>query len=738
MAKLSYKISARTTILLGRQNVSRADGALIELIKNTYDADASICALSFDIDNDKLYVIDDGMGMTKDVIENYWMTIGTDNKLHEFKSSKNRIKSGEKGIGRFALDRLGKNCVMFTKSAAENQVIRWSMDWSSFEKPGATLGEIEAEIEYVDHPLLEALPDSIVSSLNIAIKKSELKDAFSNNTGTILCISRLSDKWPDGDIDNLVDSLGFLLPPEEQSDYHIFSQKKTKLPFKAVENATADDYDYKIESSFHGESVSIDLYRNEFDLHSMPESLFLEKRFQEFPYTKADFEKEYFHFEYPISKLVNTDNEETIEKIRKLGDFSFTYSFKKITLNDDSIKKYFYKSISPRRKEWMENYGGVKIYRDNFIVRPYGYKNADSYDWLGLDARKTKSPAGIGHPSESWKVRNAQSQGTLLISRVSNKKIMDKSSREGLIENEYFQLLRVILINIISIFERDRAYIVLTIRQHLDKEQERDKTKDAGTKISKRILRRREHPQQKRDTHKQEDVRTLAKTVKYYEEEHEELIDEIKLLRALATNGLITTSIVHDLKGMTASLVHRVDWLKESILQKESSNIEIQLKSIKKWDKYLRSWIQVITEQIKRDKRKRLKKDLYVIIPSIINVVKPILENKEIKLKVLTDKKEFKRRIFESDFESILYNLIINSIESFDQHFNDEKVITIELSSQENQLTLRYKDNGDGISKNYTDPYVIFNFGETTKLDKNGNAIGTGLGMYIPAEDTEG
>lgn len=52
MAKIGYKISARATILLGREGVSKADGALVELIKNTYDADADICFLCFDKDKD--------------------------------------------------------------------------------------------------------------------------------------------------------------------------------------------------------------------------------------------------------------------------------------------------------------------------------------------------------------------------------------------------------------------------------------------------------------------------------------------------------------------------------------------------------------------------------------------------------------------------------------------------------------------------------------------------------------
>ena len=58
MAKMKYKMSSRATILLGRESVSRVDGAIIELIKNTYDADAGFCCLCFDVEHDQIYILD--------------------------------------------------------------------------------------------------------------------------------------------------------------------------------------------------------------------------------------------------------------------------------------------------------------------------------------------------------------------------------------------------------------------------------------------------------------------------------------------------------------------------------------------------------------------------------------------------------------------------------------------------------------------------------------------------------
>ncbi len=123
--KIPFKVSARTAKLIGLENFSNEEGAIIELVKNTYDADAKNCIIIFDIkyssilnDNgekvdhfnnldSRIFIIDNGIGMTSKIISNQWMTIGTDNKLYEHLSESGRVKTGAKGIGRFALNRLG-------------------------------------------------------------------------------------------------------------------------------------------------------------------------------------------------------------------------------------------------------------------------------------------------------------------------------------------------------------------------------------------------------------------------------------------------------------------------------------------------------------------------------------------------------------------------------------------------------------------------------------------------------
>ena len=102
MAKIPFKVSARAGKLLGRENFSNPEGAIIELVKNSYDADSKNCFVFFDVPTEKikdsdgkefeiplkekstLFIIDNGEGMTEEVIKEHWMQIGTGNKEKDY------------------------------------------------------------------------------------------------------------------------------------------------------------------------------------------------------------------------------------------------------------------------------------------------------------------------------------------------------------------------------------------------------------------------------------------------------------------------------------------------------------------------------------------------------------------------------------------------------------------------------------------------------------------------------
>ena len=146
MPRIPFNVDAYTARLIGRENVSKLEGAVIELVKNTYDADASCCVLYYDETQNALYLADNGSGMTAQTIQNHWMTIGRSSKKGNYISREGRIQTGEKGIGRFALDRIADQCQMLTGTGDGRRKLLWTVDWTAFSE-GKNITDIGAELD---------------------------------------------------------------------------------------------------------------------------------------------------------------------------------------------------------------------------------------------------------------------------------------------------------------------------------------------------------------------------------------------------------------------------------------------------------------------------------------------------------------------------------------------------------------------------------------------------------------
>ena len=725
MKEMGYQIASRATILLGREGVSRSDGALVELIKNSYDADANFCFICFDKANDRIIIIDDGTGMTQAIISSAWMTIGTDNKKQEFISQKKRIKSGEKGIGRFALDRLGRICRMYTKHASE-KLIHWEMDWGRFEESGQTLSDVKAHYEYLDDSF------SLICSKYVENLPGELKKILSRcdltlSTGTILEISSLRDKWDAAAVAAACSGLEALLPPQEQGLFDILVKQDENAGIRRIESSIQDDFDYRLAAHFDGTNFKVKLYRNDLNIDGIPKAFFRRKAFSAYPFRLADFKKRVIECDKDIPTLLSTEKPEVVELVKRLGCFSLDVRFLKRSDVERGYCKDFHKKVSVGRQEWMSRYAGIKIYRDNFAVRPYGDPASNTFDWLKLDARKGANPVAVSDKSLQWHVSNAQVQGTLFISRIHNPNIADKSSREGLIENAEFSMLCLVLKELISIFEKDRAYIEHEIKKYNDEIDHSEKVKLKAIEMARKELSARTHDNQKESSQaggEGQTDNTYAQAIKIFHKEIEELASEIKLLRALATNGLITSSLVHDLKTMKGLLVFRVDSLREAINNRDAASIKEELDDLRGDDRFLKSWIEVVTGQSFADKRKRIKLDVQEVISDSVELLKPVLKRKHVIVK-LARHGRFEKRIFRIDFESIVYNLVINSIEAFVDRKGGgatAREIIIRMSVGAKGLTITYSDTGPGLSAVFKDnPYSIFDYGVTSKVDKEGN-----------------
>lgn len=806
--KIPFKVSARTAKLIGLENFSTEEGAVIELVKNTYDADAKNCILIFDLkikkekiinedgseteiekfqkENSSIYIIDNGIGMNDVIIQNQWMTIGTDNKLYEHTTENGRVKTGAKGIGRFALNRLGMLTNMISLPTLlevidpdstvieeetsntklipnrDNVGFEWTVDWKDFDKKGATVSDVEAILSKKEKLNIK---QELLGRFSSYPKIKEVLEKNDFKSGTVIEITELNDDWNESKLGKLFGNLEMLLPPEDQNDFSIdFFLLNDLAEFGTVKRAYYDDYDYKIKAIYNQDddkALKVEISRNELDLDA------LENRYSDVfefdmmknpPYKLEDFKKEKIALIIPIEKLIPEKVDRDL--LNRVGKFGFTFYFLKNTISDDKedgdLKKYPYKKIdSGVRKSWLKKFGGVKIFRDDFRIRPYG-ENGD--DWLRLGERQAQSPGGAGQRLGGYRIRPNQIAGTIKISRLHNESFQDKSGREGIIENDEFELFKNILLEIIGLFEKDRNVVMYNLSQLHTLRNEEAETLRKAKEEAEKIRKKKEEREDKNDSsesHKEsvffnanreysENEENMADAILILEKESEKKDEELRLLRSLASVGLIISSFAHEVRSLRARLIPRtkylVNELKNHLDEQElernldkDDNPFYMIELMRDEDLKLKHWLDYSLSTLKIDKRERTNLDFSKYFENFKANWSKALEQRNISLELnKIDDNAHIIRAFEVNMDSIFNNLLSNSINAHYGYNKEQKKIEISWQKNSNAIEIIFSDNGKGLDKKYRDnPEEIFNLNESSKTDNKGNKVGTGLGLYI-------
>ena len=200
--QISFKSRARLMPQIGDQLIKNESIALLELVKNAYDADApDVLVEMWDVDKPKkgkIIVKDTGDGMDLSIVENSWMEIGTDNKknlleeyiLNNKKSVLGRLPMGEKGIGRFGVHKLGNKIILVTRMQGKKEVVV-KIDWTEFEK-----------FDY-----LEQVPITVI--------EREPEYFTGQQKGTYIEITELKNVWTRGKLRDVYRSIMSLQSPFE-------------------------------------------------------------------------------------------------------------------------------------------------------------------------------------------------------------------------------------------------------------------------------------------------------------------------------------------------------------------------------------------------------------------------------------------------------------------------------------------------------------------------------------------
>ena len=681
MEKLKYKVDDSTVAkLLGIQNFTNKESAILEIVKNAYDAQAKNVKISF---FDKSIIItDDGIGMSADDIRNNWMYVGKSDKEYKLQNSE-RILAGSKGVGRFALARLGAKVVVYSHKSGCLPII-WDTDW--------------------DESLLE---ESVCHE--------------NKNIGTTIKISYLRDRWTEKGIKNLIKYLSITYNNDDMN---------------IIINPNYDDkIEYVFKEPILGENfvskIQLNYYKKDNTLKCVVESdEFIEDAKN---YCKGINLNKHEKTIKIYDELVNDGELDLTEKDLKdmllgLGDFSaeFYFSLKSSTQKDTEL--FFYKH---RRLNNRYEYG-VVLYRNAFSITSYD----GNTDWIELNKRSRKSPAAATHPTGAWRVRSNQLSGHVNIDKVNNEYLTDLANRQGLEENEYYKLfVKVIQIGIAE-FERYRQNIIRSIY----KKNIFDKSFDFSIldKIISDILKGQSlSADQTKEFSKQ--MQAFKKEQESYKEEKENTEEkyryDVRILNGLATTGLRASSVAHEMKNDKNSILVNYDNIVKALkkfgfweeLNSEEytkysfENVPRLLKSGKEINEKILVFMNTMLNKIEKQKFSVKKINVFNVVSAIRDSWMRDYSSLKIDIDI-DDNLTFE--ISEDVFNTIFDNLILNSWQQNKENINVN--VKISIGKVNNYLKVQYSDDGIGLSKKYIDnPMRILEVHETSR--KNGH----GLGMWI-------
>ena len=802
-----FQVSAKTARLIGRENISDVDGAIIELVKNGYDADAECVYVkyinpfdgvpsmlthsevhSYFNDNmelvlqnysikDGLYVlneedvnmlelekylrsisqilvIDNGSGMNKTILKSAWMNIGTDNKeVNVYSPKKNRIKTGAKGIGRFALDKLSLCTQVFTK-CDEEQIYQWEIDWTQFDN-AKLLNQVEAKLQECDGNFKDLVKQYLKQDFEL------IKD-YEWNTGTIIILSPIREFWDEKLYIKVNNNLKNINPlgSVDRFDIYVRNFRHSELNFETEsEGISRDNYDYLIQAEFDGKgNVTITLDRNEIDttkkiiqIEYSPtdvEKYDLKEFWEREAFKSENYKREDFdgvkQFQYTMEEIIENPSE-SMDKYNSVGPFSLKMYYMKNQKSTVEIVKNF---KSRKRKKLLSDFSGIKIYRDSFKVRPYG-DEGQFFDWINLSLRVQKSPAAASHESGNWRVSPNQLIGSVSISRMNNPKLEDTANREGMSLNREYDCFIEILQGILSKFEYDRQY---ALREYAAWERGKKKAhEDKAQQIYEQVIRERENKKAK-DEHNeganQENNSNEKENDRISEEDLKDAIVTLgkknenktsteQLIMVLSAAGVMTQTFAHEITRIGTELGSRGQHLKEAINRMlnyepytgdEDFNPYDLLAELDGTDELLSEWVSLIMDSVKQENFEAKSIDLKDFLAHIKRLWQPLLNKKFITIQSEQIDESVTLGLPEIDLHLILNNFILNSAyyledaeserKIFFSVYEDDKKVYLEMSNNGPELDERYLQNPD----------------KTLNARESSKDGGTGLGLWIARE----
>jgi len=653
--KATFRFSSNILRRLGEELTPDPSKGLIELIKNSYDADAKKCTIELMNTNapgGSIIITDDGNGMGADEIYNSWLVLGSSTKEAEKKTRLGRHPVGDKGLGRLAALRMGADTTL-TSFPVDNSNLEYFLDinWERFENAD-TVDEVDLEI----------------------IETKHKKD---NEPGTIIMLDKLKAGLNRHDVKKLARAVILLADPfgDTPGGFRPMLRAPEFKDLEAiVERKYFNDAEFHLESSVdeHGFSkASVFDWRGN-ELYSAVHHD-LRPRTKDKPYECPSVKFNFWVF------LLSSDK----------------FSSRSATIGEI--------------REWLQLFGGIHLYYNGLRVAPYG---DEGNDWVGLNLLRAKSPEV--RPSTNT------SMGRVEISDISEV-LKQKTDRDGFVENAAFEQLRAFTVDSLEWLARRRLDEAEKIRAKTRAEAPK-KSDQAKEQVKSNISAIKD------ESKKVTLDNSFEKYTKTRDKEANKLRKEVQLYRTLGTVGITSAVFAHEsannpLKLIAVSIRTVSTRAKKYISNKYTEVFEKPINRIIGSLESLKVLANVTLSLLDYEKRRSGRVNVHEVINSIINLYQPFVEDR-----VITIIKEFDSgnpylRGSIAAVESIISNLLNNSLVAFEQIPPGERKILIRTTIIDINIEIRVMDNGPGIvgiSKS-----DIWLPGQTTTKS------GTGLGLTI-------
>lgn len=695
---LRFKPRARIIRTIGDQLISGPEAAVIELVKNAYDADATYVWIKFTpplkSGSGRITVVDDGHGMSLADVRDKWMEPATSAKSGRRTSLRfGRVLMGSKGIGRFAAAKLGQKLGLTSTSGEEGSleaVLIPEIDWSIFS--GETyLSDIA--IDYLVQPTTA-------------------------RTGTELEVRDLNEDWTEAKVTRLHLELRRLVSPLDLTN--------REHPFKIYLDLSACTQG---SAGFDGHQL---VGAEETDIQAPADG------------PPSAFEVEPF-------PLLTTSDYEVSGKFDSAGVFTGTMQIRRggqgpqaielsVPITDEEVacgevgvQLYIFDREAPALRQTMslaglgemsaadarrilDDIAGVAIYRDGFRVRPYG---DPENDWLTLDRRRVQNPSErIGHN---------QVAGYVSVQGQAESGLIERSSREGFEQNGAFLRLGRLLQKLLDEHVEPRRY---NFRRKTGLSRSRTTTFDEVKQLS--------GLEKIRDLVSRLPVEEQAGAQAVIARESAQLIDKIEILQerqrvleAKSSLGAIISEVLHEGGPAVAYLATTSNRLQVAFpdllaggekAEKAKAMFPERLGNMKKNSTRLADLFKAL-RPLSGGKRGHAS---YFRAADPIVAAKAIFDTHETKI-VLEGAWDVPDIVgFPDDLMTAMVNLFSNSVHWLEEKQVAEPRIDVTLFVQGSDLVIYIDDNGPGVTPEFAEQ--IFEVGFSLKSD------GTGLGLNIARE----